>query len=421
MCQISVENLHDELLNKMMFLIAGSFGSTIHDDGWGITSSTSPVTKSALPMFCVLNSGNTIRSCEMEGDILLGHIRAASPQVPVTKENSHPFELGGIKFVHNGRLVPKEEKNFIMEVEVQSRDSKTGELETNKDGTPKMTKIKRSDSLIFFEKFMEIWKNTDVKNQDTKFVTVLKDTMALFTGKFAMVFIIKHTTYIVRGRTADLHISYWKEAQEDDSKVLGWAINTDSKTLDWSTNLLSNLSQLYGGEIMWFTTPTILEAESIFKAGDFGLEKIGEVKEETAVVTYGPFRREWAERGENFQRGKNNSTTDSSPDELEKFFHEIYDFMTSHLLYPSDIQNLFWATYLASISEATVDMIRDFCKVVIPDLRKMTTKEIRKELKKQTGKVPVGLACYDSSTEYPWMFNTKSNQEKLAKKLNPIQ
>jgi predicted glutamine amidotransferase len=411
MCQLNAINLHDEQLNKLLFLIMGSFGSTVHDDGWGVAGCGTKICKSAMPMYGTLDSGELIENMPLGNTPLLGHIRAASPQVPVNKANAHPFQIGNLTFAHNGKLVPKKEEDFIMEIEVQSLD-KEGKKEYHKDGTPKMLKVKRSDSLIFFEKFVEIWKSTPGKDQDEKFVTVLQETMKLFTGKFAMLFYIGNTMYVVRGRTADLHISYWTESSDEDAKVLGWAINTDGKTLDWSTNLLSNMEQLNGGELLWFTLPKALEAETIYKAADFGLIKLGEIKEETSpVATYGNYRRDWGAGDGNFSR-----TTDSGSrikSELEPLFREIYEFLVDYSMYPSDLSNIFMAVYQASLAEATLEMIKDFTKRILPLLRNMTNKDIRKRIKKLNGNMPVGYAVYTSTVKYPWVFNEKKVQENL--------
>jgi predicted glutamine amidotransferase len=415
MCQITVTNLHDERLNKKLFLLLGTLGSEVHNDGWGISSNDARIFKCPMPMYWTSNSGKILNGISLEkNSTLIGHIRQASPQVPVTEENAHPFKSGEISMVHNGKLTPKDDKDFDIEYEVQSRD-KDGNLEYDKDGKPKMTKFKRSDSLIFFEKFMEIWNKTDIKEQDAKFLRVLQETMSLFFGKFALVFSIQGTVYVVRGKTADLGIIYLRTSSRENAKNIGWAINTDKKNLDTCTLLLSNLEQLEGKPSLYFSVPVPLETEAVYVVENVGLRKLGEVKENPfpASQTY-LHNREWR-NGSAENPTIRTGTSSSVTSKVQEYAKEIYKFMSDYFLYPSDIENIFLALYSCSMSEVTTITLKHFVDKAIPSMKNFTTKDIRKAIKRHIP-VPLGLHVYNSEMQYPWFFNTREGQSKFINK-----
>lgn len=409
MCQISLGNTHNEQYNKLFFLLAGSMGSIVHDDGWGFVQPGSPQFKCNLPMHLTTNSGDILAKHNLEENNrpLLGHIRQASPKVPVTTENAHPFTLDDVVFVHNGKLTPVDEKKFVMEEEVDEIDSKTQKI-TKK-------KVSRSDSLIFFEHFMSIYEASSEKNAQKKFTDSVTKAMEDFTGKFAMCFLIGGTYYVVRGRSADLYISYLV-GEKDES--IGWVINTDKKVLDFSTRLLANISKLETGKELFFTEGKILDAESIYLAGDTGLAKIGTIVEKwtpVATTTYA-----W-EGGRNFPatQTKNTSTTGSGgKTSAGKWAEKIYEFMSAFSLTLYDINNLFLIIYDCSIQEVQEHYVEHFCNKIMPLLKNATNKSIRKMYKKALfGGFPAYR--YNKSVPYPWMLIARSQQIQLLEAITP--
>jgi predicted glutamine amidotransferase len=414
MCQITLANFHDERVNKMFFLLAGSAGSIVHDDGWGFRQAGEPAYRCSLPMFYTLEAGEILATTGSRENTspLLGHIRQASPKVPVTEENAHPFILEDVTFVHNGKLIPEDEKKFVMEIEIDEPDKKDPEKVVKKT-------VSRSDSLIFFEHFMSFYEKSEEENPQKKFVECLNSAMNDFSGKFAMVFLIGETYYVVRGRTADLYISYQVD-WEDETKVNGWAINTDKKNLEWSTNLLSNLLCLEDGTSpMRFTEPKLLEQESIFVAEDLGLTLIGTVKEKWPVTTsYTTYAQPYKGAG-NFQSGGTSGTTTTNKlgkSPAAKYAEKVYNFMVEYSLSPQDISNLLLASYDISVVEAEEHIIKNFCEEVIPEIRKLTSKSIRKTFKKR---LIAGFPIYryTKAHQYPWMFNDKTIQLSLLEEV----
>lgn len=411
MCEITVSNLHSEKFNKMFFLLAGSLGSLEHSDGWGYAVNGQKGFKCKLPMHYTTNAGKCLWKDSDAGsdDILIGHIRRASPQVPVTTANAHPFVIHEVSMVHNGKLTPKEEKDFVMEEDVVEVDAKDETKTTTK-------KVKRSDSLIFFEKFMEIFEESTNEVLEERFVDCLKKTMDLFYGKFAMVFLINGTYFVVRGRTADLHISY---LLDDESEKLGWVINTSKKTLDNATVLMSNTFQLLDGIDLNFTLAAPLETETIYICEERDLRKIGELKENSApVTTYASNYRAPAGTGgaTNFTGAKTQSGTVTTTKKtvVEKYAEEVWKFMDDYSLSVMDVNYLFLIGYDCSLLEVNEAILEHFVKSVIPRLRNKTNKTIRKLLSKAVLSY-VSLRYYNRDISYPWMLNEKTEQMKLLK------
>ena len=410
MCQITVSNLGDTLLNKKMFLILGSLGSTVHGDGWGFSDSGGHSWKCPLAMHWTSDAGQVLRKYTQKSPgPFLGHIRKASPQIPVKTENSHPFTLENIVFVHNGKLTPKNESDFIMEIDVPKLD-KEGNEEIDKDGKVKTVKEKRSDSLIFFEKFVQIYNSEENAKspEEKRFTDSLKSTMDLFYGKFAMVFVVGNKTYIVRGRSADLHVSWKLSGPSNDSDRIGWVINTDKATLNQATLLLSNYEQLEGKKEVHFTPAEMLKQETVFVAEENGLRELVELRENYAPVkttTTVGYTSSYA------------GNTKKNPD-LEKLTEETFNFMMAMSLSPEDIQNILFAYHETSELEITVPVLKHFVQEIIPDLYKRTQKEIRRDLRKVLGGFPVRMYRYTNDMLYPWFLNPLSVQREFVKKLS---
>lgn len=426
MCEITVTNLHDPILNERLWLLMGSLGSKDkHDDGWGVANQSGAMFKCGIPMHWSINAGEQISSVAKGSSMLLGHIRDASARVPVNDKNAHPFQLENITFVHNGKLTPKKEKDFVMDEKVPDIDSKTGKQCTDKDGNLLFKTVGRSDSLIFFEEFIKDWQACPdtYETQHEKFVAVVKATMSKFYGKFALVFIINGTFYICRGKTANLYISYLVKEAKKDAEVLGWAINTGLMTLDAGTTLLSNLNVIDGKSNLIFSYPELLEEESIFVADKYDVVKIGEMNENVAPVTtravypHTQAHGGAASSGTNFTTSGGTTTTTGvtkkEPDELEQITSLIYNWMENYSLSPQDIQFMLYQCFSVSILDVSVDMLKYFYHNVLVKLSNRVEKKTRKNIRRTTHGY-IGIYNYEGLA-YPWMINSKDVQKKFIK------
>lgn len=424
MCEITVSNLHSPYLNRKMYLLLATIGSKDHSDGWGFSENLAGK-KCGYPAFCTSNIGGILQESidENSESPFLGHIRKASPMVPVSTENAHPFTLDGISFVHNGKLTPKNEKDFVIETSVLDYDLAGNPIIDVKTGKQATKIVKRSDSLVFFEKFMEIWKTKTVPetNFDDVFVETLTETMALFYGKFAMVFNIRNQMYIARGKTADLHISFLRESKDFDSPILGWAINTNKVNLELCTSLLSNLEQLDNYEPMYFSYPTLLTENTVYRVDYLDVTPIGKVEENSApagVTTY--YGRNYTEWGD-YAEWEDGSTTkaesktaekSAAKTELEKLTEEVYQFCETYALAPQDIFYMLFVCYGNSSLELSEIQLQHFCREVLPKLRNYVSKEIRKSVKRAFGRY-VPIYKYNKDMQYPWLMNTAELQKKF--------
>ena len=81
--------------------------SKVHDDSWGLAlsnGSTATLTKKAETAALSSSFQETVQSANSNGGLL--HFRWASPGLPVTDANAHPFTYQDIAFIHNGALSP---------------------------------------------------------------------------------------------------------------------------------------------------------------------------------------------------------------------------------------------------------------------------------------------------------------------------
>jgi predicted glutamine amidotransferase len=406
--------LNDEELNKRILLLMTTLGSSVHKDGWGIVCEDGENFKCSFPSYYTIDSGKIIREVSSGNTSLMGHVRFASPQVPVNLENSHPFTNKQFQFMHNGKLDPKNEKEFTTEITTEvSVESKTkpGEFTLEK----KIIKI--SDSKLYFNSFIETWKSNYKKGIEinTCFVDSVVKSVDKFYGKFAFLFSLSglNKRYIVRGKTADLYISYLLESNKKNSAVLGYVINTSQELLDRCCILLSNLQQLDGKEPLIFSDPVLITEESIFEAGKFDIVKIGEVKETSAPVT--SYYQTGNQQNRNFTGGGN---TGINTDAVDKYSRIVFKFMLDNFLKISDIQNLFTAFYAVSLLEVDEEILKHFCKTVIPRFNSLSPKKIRSEIYKVCGGYLGGIYFIgEDKFEYPWMLNDKPTLNLLVKKL----
>lgn len=401
MCQLSYFNTRDSQLNRELFIIASAMGASVHKHGWGVINPNGESFKSAIPANLCLNSGEYIG--EIDGP-LMGHIRLASANVPVLKKNNHPFDISDIFQLHNGTLTPNVDKDHVTEEEVESLDDKNVTVKK---------KVKRSDSLVFLEhlavKYFEA---------DGDFVKALNDAMKNFHGKFAFIYYLKNTgeRFIVRGKTADLHILYLRESEEENSKVTGYVINTSKDVLETSVLILSNLLQSRGLPPLYYTQAKLLKEETIYVPDEFDVREVGSIKENG--ITYS---RQWedADYFSEYGRGggigaiiKNFADAD-----VVKYASEMFAFCEEFSISLYQLQALWARAYNCSIIEAEKAHMKHFVTKILGTLRSSTTKTIRKRVRGLCGgSFPLDLYL-NKGVGFPWMANSKAEQTRIIKLL----
>lgn len=416
MCQLSYVDLKDNSLNKQLFLLLSSFGSTVHKDGWGIANSHGEYWKCNLPAWGTINSGDILKNfLGDEYSPLMGHIRLASPQIPVTDENAHPFRSknGNILFMHNGKLTPKEEKNFVMDRKIETLSEK-GVL------TTKWEKI--SDSIIFFNRLQEVW------TEDKTFYKALQDTMEEFYGKFAFMFYHSDSKKfnIVRGKTADLHVCYLLNNHGPDAKSVGYVVNTSKDLLDVCTTALANLHMIQTGKELIFSTVSVLNEETIYEAGEADLIKVGELKENEAYKAASFFpargRSVWGDEEDDYGAGSPEKPVTIKTKEA-LLAEEIYNFMQEFSLSLRDIYYIIFKLYNASSLEIDEILIQHFIRKILPRFRSQITKDIRKKMKRESAGGFVNLGQYsdpnlkEKGFTYPWILSSKEGIEAFFNKM----
>lgn len=81
--------------------------SKVHHDSWGLAlvdKGSARLTKKAETAATSSDFSQVLTSSNATGGLL--HFRWASPGLPVTEQNAHPFTFEDISFIHNGALSP---------------------------------------------------------------------------------------------------------------------------------------------------------------------------------------------------------------------------------------------------------------------------------------------------------------------------
>ena len=405
MCQISFNNTGNDELNKQLFLIESSLGAVTQKHGWGGfgTKTSKEYVKCEIPANFTLNSGELLKNHK---GVFMGHIRSASFGVPVILQNAHPFTDENVFQFHNGTLTPIDDTKFTTKYTVEEKDDK---------GVAKSVEYKVSDSLIFFNRFIEIYNGMPKK--DRMFMPAFQETMKEFYGKFAFTYYIadKNEMYVIRGKTADLYISYILSSERKDAKVLGYCINTSSGVLEDSLNILSNLEQLSGRKPVYYTRAKELEKETIYLAQEKDIVKIGVVTENpTPVKSYTNYQSR-SYYGDDWQNGVENFTIKGEVNyasiSVVKYGRAIFDFCQDYSISVKEISGIFYGMYGCSILDASEACFKHFCNKVLESLKKETTKVLRKRLKSSCdGRFDTSLY---NTYEFPWMLNPKTDQIKM--------
>lgn len=401
MCELSFVNMASKSDNFLMGMFLVKVGSGKNDDGTGFITIDQKIWKSEIAADMIINLGEIFSDqlvSEHKFDPVAFHVRAASRGIAVNEENAHPFNGEFYILMHNGSLAnlgSKKDEDPAWFSRFWSKSDKE-----NVD----------SDSLNFLKEMDAIKK----ENIHLPFVEIINKTMQKFEGKFAFIILDKsdNTFYIIRGITAPLYISYfYKDLREDEdldsNKVPkkspdGYVINTNKNTLLYSINLYKNVKNLLykGTENIFFSEPALIEKESIYKAGEIDIVKIGDIKEnipETALVV---------------QAAKTPSNAVTKPveknsDEFKKdlaLVNKVSIWAKEHSLSILDIQILFANILGKSLLELEEADIKYFLEEVVPKIS--APKKLRNKLLGVLRGNPFPIDVYKIfNLAYPWMLN----------------
>lgn len=361
-------------------------GSARHDDGCGFICSNNSIWKSELQAKKISNLGRIINHLVTDDNPIPFHIRMATWGIEVTKENAHPFDGKHFILMHNGTLLPR-------------------------NGEEPKDKKKDSDSLRFLNQLDQ----ARDEFPQAKFEEIFNKAMDNFAGKFAFIIREKETglDYIIRGRTAELWITYIKQ----DKVEIGYVINTSNFTLKDAMVAFLNSAQIVIDGDYEFSEPVLLKMETIFLANDIGVEEIGSAKEFTPVKKEEPKVEHPITRfRENWTAPKSNINTPELANILE-WAEKIYDFLESHSLGLVDLQIMQKLMDDTSLLELDNKDITFFIEQQIPKLS--VSKNVRKQVAKELGSKIFPHEIYKQfDLEYPWMLNEANKVINAIKKYN---
>jgi len=256
MCELTLCNTHRSDLNRLECLHQ-VLENTRKDnkDGWGIFTVGSGIYKTSVIPWKTESLGLAIKKIVTEQPVLL-HVRSASVGTAVKVEFNHPFESDRLVLAHNGTLKPKREL-------------------TGYEG--------KLDSEVFLLELDRVY-STETAGEE-QFIKALKETMNNFTGKFAFIIYDKVTTiwYAVRGKTADLHISYILDPKNSNA-VTGYVINTARDDLGSSLDISIELMNLLNRpKIPLWSEIEPLKEETIYRLDEGSVVVVGEIKQNIPV------------------------------------------------------------------------------------------------------------------------------------------
>lgn len=380
MCQLTYCNLGNAKYNRLMVYLLMVEGAIKNDDGTGIICSSGAGWKTKLAANMISNLGEILRDNITDNSPVPAHIRLATFGIPVEDKNAHPFV--GKKFIlmHNGTLQPK------------SDDAK------NK-------KDKGSDSEEFLSYLEKVAKAK--KDNSSTFVDIFNEAIEEFTGKFA--FIIRHQTepstkdYIIRGKTADLYISYLssKSAKGKLTK-LGYIVNTSKEVIKESIVKFVNLLDISSNDsqTLQFSDPELLQEETIFLAEPLDLKEVGKTKETAKpAIVYSTQHAITRAPSNSFTSSHNVSKEAFS--KMTSYAARISEFLRGHFMSERDFQRLFYLMGEVSVLELRENDIVFFVEQIIPILSasKSAKKAIADALR---GDLFPDSAYKDLNLPYPW-------------------
>ena len=345
MCQLTYIQLNNKQVKRtVLSTLLRVNAKAGHNDGYGFFDGTnlfkSEKSASTLSINLLPNSNND--------DPIMAHVRKASATFinKQGEEFSHPFlennniNTGSLICAHNGTL--------------------------SNDNIPK----DMIDSQFFTQ---ELYKNLSTK----EFGPAFRETITEFYGKFAFLFNYNKVNYIARGRTATL----FNSDITINGSPAGFCINTELESLTFSLYLLNDFLYNYGIEFN-FTTPTILEMNTLYKVKDnHGLTFESSIEKLTSITF---FEREkctaWKNEGRNvtvYNRTKNNVGEDFGNFSHIAKFMEMYDFTLLELDHIMFIQ---YGYGLLNATGADIGCLVDSLKLLSKTASKNRTKAFTKAL-----------------------------------------
>lgn len=352
MCQLIFCNLRHQGMNLVALHLLATKASVVNNDGFGIYSPSSGILKTELAAHRINNLGVFMRACVTTAEPVISHVRWASPGIPVTSDNSHPFQSERFVLAHNGRLYGKDEA--VNKAVNAQDDTSLG-----------------SDS----QKFLVSLEETAKKNPEADFAVVLNDTMKEFKGKFAFLIYDKLTKkhYAVRGKTADLCISFLYPGYEEGDEAnppapktnLGFVVMTKKADMDEALFTVGNMFGTVFGKQVYFTKAVYLKEETIFELTRTGAQEVGTIKENpTYSASQTTTGTTIIARGGGFTTSKN--LVDLSVD--HKKLLRIVRYKEEHHLSIFDIDNIFYQVLGFGIADCEKGDIDFFVGSVIPTI-----------------------------------------------------
>ena len=397
MCQLTAVNLGEKQRNSLFLYALQNIGSDSHGHGTGIMQGNSGY-RTELKTNTISNLGEIYNEFIKGNSLVCGHVRLASTGVPICEENSHPFETDRILLMHNGTLKFKDK----VRAEKHERRIET----TNSYGTKITSTEKDSDSLLFAEELeKELAKGKS-------FIDALKDAMNLFYGKFAFIIRDKEEkkTYIIRGKTAKLHIAYLVE--EDVTVKNRYIIQTEEETLKKAILVSKNILSLSSGKNIKFTKPELLDEETIFLVTPSGIKVAGKIEENSEPVV----AKEVSASSYQSNRGKSSGyvpyTKKAEMDE-HKAAEKISKFMVANAFSPKDIEIMFLRFLGIPLLEADLETMIAFIDNIIPLLS--TTKKLKKLISKNNLVVTMWKYTDLKISQYPWTLCEPQEQYNVIK------
>lgn len=384
MCQLTYSNLHDPYLNGLMIYLLSMIGSERHDDGCGIIMSDNSIWKTKHAAKNIKNMGSLLFEFITNDNAVPFHIRSATWGIEVTDENAHPFDGKHFILMHNGTLIPK-------------------------NGEEPKDKKKDSDSLNFLNS-LDASKD---KSGDDSFENIFNNTMKEFSGKFA--FIIRNkdtkTDYIIRGKTAELWISYLSLGE----KRVGYVVNTSDITMKEAFRHFRNFSGLISGVEYNISDPKLLEQETIFIGEKDDIRSVGKTTETSPIKAI-----EVVEKG--YTKTKRKTSLMSSDNygnssDIFKVALRIYKYLDEHSLSLLDFQMILYIISGISILEVTMEDLNMFIEYLIPKISSENSikKFVNKSVNNQYFPNEVIKKC---NLEYPWPLNKPEVIKKALQEYN---
>lgn len=385
MCELTLSNLNDAVKNAGVTMMSALINSDRNPHGFGFYNGTD-VWKTALKPADLGGLGFFIRD-EIKTTIpIMSHVRLASKGIELKEENNHPFETEDFIGAHNGTLYLKEEEPYSSTWDNSSRGS---------------------DSQRFFEMLQ-----AEYTSNGKKFVEAIKTVMEKHKGKFAFLIYEKptQTFYIVRGKSADLHIVDVFLTKKKSQQFLGFIVNTDKYDLEKLTLFLPHIWGLMGVPgIFDFSEIAALKPETIYAVKGNRIKEITEIKENSVYVpssnsnNYG-FHRPHDRWGDNTETS---NTKDKGTFTVDSMNRAIVEFQNQHFLTPADMDLIFYRTLGVVAIDVDEEGMEYFVRYVIKDLHR--NKAIRKRIKAAQIRTIPSYFYSDKKfgLEFPWMVNSE--------------